>query len=159
MVGKYEAYQSRGVKQEVMAWNAEQKAHAEEVRANQERETRLLVERQKIAEDAFVKADTDGSGSVSREELLDLLMLIQEQEHREYGTKPPERSDVEEWLVGEFDKADTDKNGEIDFDEVRHACALLCADGCATCCAALSCTFDLRFGSHASVHRSVCRLL
>ena len=64
-----------GAKKDVMAWKEEEQAHADKLREDEARSHRLLEKRQKAAEDAFTKADTDYSGTVSREELCNLLLL------------------------------------------------------------------------------------
>ena len=73
---------------------------------------RLMAERQKAAEDAFSKADVDGSGAVDKEELKKLLWgLLQHQGHKCDATI------INEFVEKEFGIADKDGSGDVDFDE------------------------------------------
>ena len=121
---------------DVKAWAAQEQAHAAELKADRERAAHLLIERQKQAENAFSEADTDHSGSISQSELLELLMHIQQREIEKDGVtafkrgKLPDREAVSEWLKSEYDKADIDHNGEIDFGACPSRFALLVPLAC-----------------------------
>jgi len=71
-----------------------------------------MAERQKNAENAFSKADKDGSGAVDGSELKMLLWGLLQQE----GFKC-EVSVVDEFVAKEFTLADTDGSGDVDFEE------------------------------------------
>ena len=71
-----------------------------------------LAERQAAAEEAFTKADVDGSGCVDADELKSLLKSLLRRERIEV-----EPAVVDEFVVKEFSEADTDGSGDVDFDE------------------------------------------
>ena len=71
-----------------------------------------LAERQRIAEEAFARADADGSGEVDEKELQLLISGLLQREKIEIA-----ESAVSEFIANEFKEADTDGNGMVDFDE------------------------------------------
>ena len=72
----------------------------------------VMAERQKAAEDAFSRADEDGSGTIDGAELKRLLLGLLQNEGLEY-----EEATVDEFVAKEFVAADKDGSGDVDFDE------------------------------------------
>ena len=70
------------------------------------------AQRQREAEDAFMKADTDGSYSVDAEELKGLLQGLLRRQEFKIDAKV-----IAEFVDLEFAKADSDGSGDVDFDE------------------------------------------
>ena len=70
------------------------------------------AERQLLAENTFAEADVDGGGTIDGDELANLLISMLTKEKI-----PFDEETVQEFAKVEFDAADTDKDGLVDFDE------------------------------------------
>jgi len=70
------------------------------------------AERQLLAENTFADADLDGGGTIDGDELAALLIMMLTKEKIAFDEET-----VQEFAKVEFDAADTDKDGLVDFDE------------------------------------------
>jgi len=80
--------------------------------AEAEKKRKALAQRQQEAEEAFTRADEDGSGSVDATELKRLLTGLLQREGVAFDSNI-----VGEFVNAEYAKADSDGSGDVDFDE------------------------------------------
>ena len=76
------------------------------------KEAAKAAERQRIAENTFADADQTGDGAIDAEELATLLVTMLKNEKLKFDVEA-----VNEFVKTEFDQADTDNDGQVDFDE------------------------------------------
>ena len=110
----------RGEQPEMAVWmlsEEEKTKKAQEEDARKNRRAHEAARRQAVAEEAFLVADSSGNGTIDKKELVRLCITILEHEQQTNGEhESVDGARVAQFVDGEFDKADANSDGEIDFD-------------------------------------------